>query len=147
MSVNVSELIDAPRERVWDIITDVDNWSDLISGIIDVEVLDRPAEGVIGLKWREKRVLFGKEATETMWISDAVPGQWYETMAHNHGAIYTTRVSVDDEGGKSRLSMTFTAAGTTVFSKMMSSMGFLFNGTIRKALQQDLREIRAFAER
>ena len=90
MTITVSEKINAPRERVWNLITDSDGWTDNISGIKSVEVLEKPSDGVIGLKWREKREFFGKEATETMWITAAETGHWYETNALNHGMAYTT---------------------------------------------------------
>ena len=62
MNLSVSEHINAPRERIWNVITDFDTWSDTISGIIAVEVIDKPESGVVGLKWRETRMMFGKEA-------------------------------------------------------------------------------------
>lgn len=147
MGITVEERINAPRERVWELITNPDSWQDMITGILTVNVIDRPENGVIGLKWSEKRIMFGKEATETMWISAAEPGRWYETTAENHGMIYTTRMSIDDDGSGSTLRMTFSATATTLASKLMSMLSFLFNGAIRKALQQDLADIRMAAER
>lgn len=146
MTIVVKELIDAPRHHVWNIITDADRWSDVISGIVDVEILERPTDGVVGLKWREKRVLFGKEATETMWISAAEPNDWYEVTADNHGAVYTTRMSLADVDGKTELTMAFSARPTTFAARLMSVMGFLFNGQLKKMLQQDLADIRRAAE-
>ena len=79
MMITVSEEIDAPRERIWRLITDIDSWTDTIEGIVSIEVIDRPQAGVMGLKWRETRMMFGKEAVETMWVSAAQPNDWYET--------------------------------------------------------------------
>ena len=146
MTISVSEEITAPRERIWNIITDIDTWADTIAGIVSIEVINRPKSGVVGLKWREKRVLFGKEAVETMWITAAEPNSWYETRAENHGAIYSTRLSLDDSNDKVVLTMTFSAKPTTIASKLMSVIGFMFNGTMRKMLQKDLTDIRRVAE-
>ena len=146
MTISVSEEINAPRERIWDLITDIDSWTDTISGIVSIEVINRPEAGVVGLKWRETRVLFGKEAVETMWISAAEPNRWYETTAENHGAIYTTRLSLDESNGKIVLTMAFSAKPTTIPAKLMSAISFLFNGTLRKMLQKDLDDIRQTAE-
>lgn len=147
MTITVTEEINAPREQVWRLITDIDSWMDTISGIDAIKVLNRPESGVVGLKWRETRVLFGKEAVETMWISAAEPNRWYETTAENHGAIYKTRLSLDDSNEKTALTMDFSAKPTTVVSKIMSMVGFMFNGTIRKMLQKDLNDIREVAEK
>jgi carbon monoxide dehydrogenase subunit G len=146
MTITVSQEINAPRERIWNIITDIDSWSETISGIVAIQVIDRPEAGVVGLKWQETRVLFGKEAVETMWISAAEPNRWYETTAENHGAIYTTRMSLDESNGKVILTMTFAAKPTTIAARLMSIMSFMFNGTIRKMLQKDLADVRRVAE-
>lgn len=147
MNIRVSEEISAPRERVWHLITDFDSWADTIEGILSVEVIDKPDSGVVGLKWREKRMMFGKEAYETMWISAAEPNSWYETTAKNHGMIYNTRISLDDRDDKTVLTMQFSGEPTTVPAKLMSMMSFMFNGSIRKMLQKDLEDIRQVAER
>ena len=146
MTITVSEEIDAPRERIWNVITDIDSWADTIAGIVSIEVINRPEAGIVGLKWREKRVLFGKEAAETMWISAAEPNRWYETTAENHGANYSTRLSMDDSNDKVILTMTFSAKPTTIASKLFSLIGFMFNGTMRKMPQKDLTDIRRVAE-
>lgn len=147
MTITVSEKINAPRQRVWDLITDSDVWVDTISGIKSVEVLHKPGSGIVGLKWREKREFFGKEATETMWITAAEPGHWYETNALNHGMFYTTRLSVAELDGSTTLTMTFAATPTTLLARLMMPFSMMFNGVVRKALQQDLSDIRQAAER
>lgn len=146
MKIEVSENINAPRERIWHIITDFDTWADTISNIVAVEVIDKPESGVVGLKWRETRLMFGKEADETMWITAAEPNNWYETRAENHGAIYTTRLSLEESGDSVTLTMTFSSKATTIVAKLMSIMGFAFQGTMRKLLQEDLADIRRAAE-
>ncbi|NNF51768.1 MAG: SRPBCC family protein [Gammaproteobacteria bacterium] len=147
MTISVSEKINAPRERVWTLITDPDSWAENISGIKSVEVLEKPASGFVGLKWREKREFFGKEATETMWVTSAETGHWYETNALNHGMAYTTRVSVAELGDGTTLTMTFDAKPTTLVARLMTPISMMFNGAVRKALQQDLGDIKAAAEK
>lgn len=146
MGVTVRENINAPVERVWAVITDIENAADNISAINSIKVLDRPAEGVVGLKWEEVRTMFGKEATETMWISSAEAPSWYETTAHNHGAIYNTRMGIEKTDNGSEISMQFSCKATTLGSRLMTMISFLFNGAIRKALQQDLSDIKKVAE-
>lgn len=64
--------IAASRERVWRVIADIDGAAERIRGIESIQVLERPASGLVGLKWRETRTLFGKTASEVMWIIEAV---------------------------------------------------------------------------
>ena len=146
MSVMVAENIKASRERVWEIITDIEHAAETISAITKLTVLERPAAGFIGLKWTETRVMFGKEATETMWISAAEENHWYETTAESHGSIYNSRLEIRDAGDGVELSMSFKTTPTSLFARIMSVTSFLFNGTIKKAFQQDLQDIKRIAE-
>ena len=146
MPVIVTETIQAPRERVWEIITDIEHAAGTIEAITDLTVLNRPTTGVIGLKWTETRIMFGKEAKETMWISAAEENQWYETTAESHGSIYKSRLDIRDADGAVELSMSFDATPVSFFARIMSVTMFLFQGTVRKAFQQDLRDIKRLAE-
>jgi carbon monoxide dehydrogenase subunit G len=147
MRASVAVEIAAPRPVVWSLVTDVENAGRTISAIQSVEVLERPEEGLVGLKWREKRTLFGREATETMWISAAEEGSRYTTEARSHGSIYRTEVRVEEIPGGTRLSMDIDAEPTTTGARIASLLlGWLVRGAVRKALKQDLEEIRAAAE-
>lgn len=146
MSIAVSETIRAPRARVWEIITDIENAAETISAITELTVLERPNQGLLGLKWTETRVMFGKDAQETMWISAAEDQQWYETTAENHGAIYKSRLEIRDADEGVELSMRFDATPTNFKSRIMCGMFSLFQGSAKKALQQDLKDIKARAE-
>ena len=35
-----------------------------ITNIININILNKPVDGIVGLKWEETRKMFGKEATE-----------------------------------------------------------------------------------
>lgn len=146
MAITVSETIAAPRERVWQIVTDYDHWAERITGILDVEIIEPPKSGLVGLKWKETREFFGKEATEIMWVTAAEPGHWYEVRAESHGAIYTTRVSLASLADGTTLTFQFSAQPTTLAARLMSLLSFMYNGAVRKAFQGDLADIRAAAE-
>ncbi len=148
MELSVSTEIRASPQAVWDVITDIEHSQDVISAIEGIEVLE-PATGpsIVGLKWRETRTMFGKQATEVMWITAAEPTQYYETRAESHGAIYVTRLSVDTIGDATRLAMTFRGEPVTTGAKIMWALtGFMVKGSMRKALNKDLADIRAAVE-
>lgn len=146
MPVNVSENINAPREKVWGIITDIENAANIAKAITDLQVLERPTEGLVGLKWQETRVMFGKEATETMWISNVNDGYWYETTAESHGMIYHSKLTLEEQGAQTRLTMQFKSIPQTFIAKLFNLVSFLFNGTIAKAFAADLQDIKKHAE-
>lgn len=92
--------------------------------------------------------MFGKTATEVIWVTDAVDGSHYETRAESHGSVYKTRIALQDRNGKTGLSMTFEGEPQSVGARIIWSLtGFLFKGATRKALAKDLADIKAALER
>lgn len=148
MRVTVETEIAAPRKDVWRLVTDIENAPATIHAIERVEVLERPGTGITGLKWRETRTMFGKTATEVMWVTDAVEGSHYETRAESHGSVYKTRIALHDRNGRTGLEMTFECEPQSVGAKILWGLvGFLFKGATRKALAKDLADIKAALER
>jgi len=90
MNITVAVIINGPKRKVWAAITDIENSANMLSGIIDVKIIEKPPQGLVGLKWLETRKFFGKAASETMWITEAVTNEYFCTRAENGGAVYTT---------------------------------------------------------
>ena len=147
MQCSTSIEISRPRADVWKAISDIQNAAGMISGILSLEVLENPDTGLVGFKWKETRKMFGKEATEIMWITDAAENEYYCTRAESHGSVYKTRLSLNDDGGQTRLTMAFTGEPQTMGAKVMSFfMGGLMKGSMEKELLRDLTEIKKFVE-
>jgi hypothetical protein len=91
--------------------------------------------------------MFGKESSETMWITEAVEGEYYCTRAVNQGAIYLTKMSVAETGTNMLLSTTFAGSSNSLFIKLLSSiMGLFVKKSMEKMLQADLIDIKRFIE-
>tara|TARA_B100000508_G_scaffold130948_1_gene118711 strand:+ start:4206 stop:4664 length:459 start_codon:yes stop_codon:yes gene_type:complete len=147
MELSVSVEINKPREEVWKAIVDFENCSNYIESITDLQVLEKPADTLIGFKWKETRVLFGKEATETMWITDYVENEYYQTRAESHGSIYKSWLSIEQVGDKSQLTMSFEGQAQSFFAKVFSVlMGSMMKGSMKKALLKDLNDIKGYLE-
>ena len=147
MKLNTQVVINAPREVVWNIVSDIENCKDTISAIEKIDILEKPDSGMTGLKWKEQRTLFGKTATETMWVTDSKENEFYKTRAESHGSIYETMLSLKDGGEGTLLNWEFAGSPQTFGAKLMSVlMGWMFKGSMRKALEQDLADIKAKAE-
>jgi hypothetical protein len=143
MECEARVIIASPREAVWERITDIENCADFISGIQQVRLRTKPEAGLVGLEWTETRTLFGKTATETMWITEAVEYEYYRTRAESHGAVYTSTSSLADVEGGTELTMRFGAVPVSLGAKVMALvMGRFVMGATRKALQQDLDDIK-----
>ena len=63
MVVEAQVTIKGSKTAIWAAITNIANASETISGIENIKVLEKPANGLVGLKWRETRTRFGKPAT------------------------------------------------------------------------------------
>jgi uncharacterized protein YndB with AHSA1/START domain len=147
MELSVFVEIEKPIEDVWKAIVDFENCTNYISAIVDLKIIDKPADTLIGFKWKETRIMFGKEATETMWITDYAENDFYQTRAESHGSIYISRLSLEHVGENTKLTMSFTAEAQKFFVKIMSVvMGFMMKGSMKKALVKDLNDIKNHLE-
>ncbi|MCP5006996.1 MAG: SRPBCC family protein [Planctomycetes bacterium] len=148
MIIKAQISINGSKEEVWEVITDIENSQSTITGIEKIEVLEKPTNGLVGLKWQETRTLFGKTATEIMWITDAKEKELYSTRAESHGAVYITNLVLSDQDHGTRLTIEFKGIPQTFGAKLMSViMGFFFKSATKKALMQDLVDIKAVIEK
>ena len=148
MKISVQAEINSSKEKVWQTITNFENSVNIIKGIEKIEILEKPENGIIGLKWKETRTMFGKTAVETMWITDAKENEYYETRAESHGAIYKSRIAIKEQDNKSILTMDFGGEAVSLVAKIFSTiLGFMFVGATRKAIQQDLNDIKISLEK
>lgn len=147
MRVEAQITIHGSREAVWAAITDIEHAAEIVSGIEKIEILEKPANGLVGLKWAETRLLFDKPATVEKWITDAVENEYFKTKAEDGGFIFltTNRISENSDG------MTLTGLHDTqpqgFVPKLKSMPMFLFKGVIKKAILQDLNDIKSAVEK
>ena len=147
MEVTCSRHINAPAEKVWGLMTDLESFPETVGGIESVERLDDGSGFGPGTTWRETRTLLGRTATEDMWVTDFDPGRSYVVEANSHGTEYRTSQRIESEGEGSLLTMTFSGTPTGTVSKIMSAtIGRLFAKATKKAFEQDLADIAAAAE-
>lgn len=148
MEFKTSIRIKASQEKVWSIISDIEHAKDNISAIESIEVLEPGVDGLLGLKWKETRTMFGKQATEIIWITDTTENEFYQTRAESHGAIYISKLWLAPQDGDTLLNMSFKGTPQTFGAKFMSALlGWAFKGATLKALNKDLEDIKTAAEK
>src|SRR5262245_9833014 len=137
MIVEVQVTINGSKAAIWAAITNIENASKIISGILNIEVLEKPANGLVGLKWRETRMLFGKPATAEKWITDAAENEFYKTRAEDNGFVFLSTMSISEGGGGITLTSFHETKPQGVVARFMSiAMGLFFKGVANKALLQ-----------
>ncbi len=148
MIVEAQVTIHGARAALWAAITDIEHAANRISGIEKIVIVDQPANGLVGLKWRETRILFGEPATVEKWITEASEGEWYRTEAQDSGFVFVTTKRLVKSNGSLILSESHESHPQTFAARMkMIPMSLLFKGVIRKFLLQDLNDIKAAVEK
>jgi uncharacterized protein YndB with AHSA1/START domain len=147
MIVETQVTIEGTRPKVWAAITNIENAATFISGIQKIEVLEKPANGLVGLRWRETRMYFGKPATVEMWITEAAENEYYKTRAESDGFLFLSTTSISEGSSGTVLVSCHETRPQGVVSRLKSIPMPLFKGVVKKALRQDLNDIKSAVER
>jgi hypothetical protein len=147
MIVEAQVTINGSKAAIWAAITNIENAAETISGIENIEILEKPANGLVGLKWRETRMLFGKPATAEKWITDAAENEFYTTRAEDNGFVFISTMSISESSGGITLISSHDSKPQGIVARLQSiPMGLLFKGVAKKALLQDLNDIKSAVE-
>jgi carbon monoxide dehydrogenase subunit G len=143
--ITIKKHIEAPIDTVFEAATDIPSWADRISGIQSVELLTDGPVGV-GTKFRETRIMFGREATEEMEITGFDAPRSYTTEADSHGCHYVTKMTFEPSGSGTDVQMSFNAEPQTMFAKTMAAVMKPMIGKMRDMIGKDLDELKAAIE-
>lgn len=144
-TISVSRHVNAPVERVEALLTDIEHAAEHIRGIKRVEMLTEGPFGV-GTRWRETRVMFGKEATEEMEVTEYVPQKYYAVEAESHGTRYRSVFKFEPSNGGTNVTLEFGATPISRFARAMSHLSGLMAGTVIKFIEEDLADVARIAE-
>ena len=147
MIVEAQVTINGSKAATWAAITNIENAAQIISGIEKIEIVKRPASGLVGLRWRETRMLFGKPATVEKWITEAAENEFYKTEAVDSGFLFITTQRISESGGVTTLTSSHETKPQGIAAKIKALPMFLFKGMIRKFILQDLNDIKAAVEK
>lgn len=126
--VIVERTIAAPPERVFAASSNIPQWAEVVPAITKIEMLTDGPVGV-GTRFRETRVMFGREATETMEVLEFEPPRRYLLGAESHGARYRTELRFEPDGEGTRMVFDFTGVPLTFMAKVM---GFVMKPMLKK---------------
>lgn len=148
MIVEAQVTINGSKAAIWAAITNIENAAETISGIDNIEVLEKPASGLVGLKWRETRTLFGKSATVEKLITEAAENEFYKTKTESDGFVYLCTKSISEGTDGMTLTEAHESQPQGAVARLLSiPMGFLIKGVWKKAVLKDLNDIKAAVEK
>jgi hypothetical protein len=148
--ITVTETVRAPLGRVFAAAADIPHAAEHIGAIQSIEVLTEAPEAADnhgpvgrGFVWKETRTMFGKQATETMTITEWSPPHAYTAEARSHGCHYRTTLAFHSTGPEStRITASFQGTPETFAAKVLSKLFAFMNKTIAKCLSADLRDLK-----
>lgn len=146
MIVETQISINSSKAAVWAAITDIQNATKIIKSIEKIEILHESPGNLIGLKWRETRMYFGKPAAIDKWITDAEENKFYKTKAAMDGFIFITTITISENDNSIRLTSSHETHAQNFFAKIKSLPMIFFKGMLKKAIQQDLENYKLAAE-
>jgi carbon monoxide dehydrogenase subunit G len=145
-AVSCDAHVAAPPNKVFDVFSAIDRAADRVSGIKRIERLTPSPVGV-GTRFKETRVMFGKEATEEMTFTAFDPGRGYTLGAESSGCRYIINFRFEPDGTGTRVTASFTAQPLSTMAKVMGVlMGWMMKRMLTKCLRKDMDELKAAAE-
>ncbi|WP_344419525.1 SRPBCC family protein [Streptomyces lavendulocolor] len=147
-AVTVERHIAAPRDRVWEALTDLPGMPGTLSGVTRVEVL---TEGPFrtGTRWIETRRMFGREATEEMWVTACQAPARYVVEAESRGTHYVSEFTVRETApGRTLVRMVFSARPPGGVRGLLARLlGGLGRRAVARAVERDLADVARTVER
>jgi len=146
MTVEAQITITKDKTAIWRAITNIRDAAEIISGIEKIEILNEPTNGIVGLKWRETRMYFGKPAAIDKWITDAVENEFYKTRAEMDGFIFSTVMTLSQIDDNIILTSSHETRSQGIIAKIKSLPMIFFRSMLKKTILQDLNDIKTAVE-
>lgn len=147
MIVDAQVTIQGSKAAIWAAITNIEDAAALLSGVEKIEVVTKPTDGLVGLRWRETRMLFGKPAAAEKWITEAAENEFYTTRAESDGFIFSSTIRISEGSDGITLTSSHVSEPQGLVARLMSiPMRLFFKGVAKRALLQDLTDIKSAVE-
>lgn len=146
MIVEAKVTINASRAAIWNTITNIEKTAEFMSGIEKIEVVEKPANGIVGLRWRETRMYFGKPATVEIWITDAAENEFYKTRAESDGFVFLSTMSISESSSGITLTTSHDYKPQSIAARLKPLPMFLFGGKMKKIFLKELNDIKTAVE-
>jgi len=145
MKIQARCRIAAPKSRVFEAFSDLENLAKNVTAITKIELLSTGKIGV-GSKFKETRVMFGKESSEIMEITQFVPHTNFREEARSSGMHYITDWSFSEKEGITTVTINFTGKATSIPGRIMNLIFSFMTGSMKKAFLSDMEDLKRVLE-
>ncbi|MFN0060873.1 MAG: SRPBCC family protein [Planctomycetota bacterium] len=147
LTLNLRKEIDAPLERVFAVMTDLERASEWMPNLVGIEPLT-PGKLAVGSRWRETRKMFGKAATEEFEVTGLTLNRSLElyidgAKGSSKCGEYRFKYELAPMNGRTLVTLTGEIGGGNRFWRFI---GRLFIGMFKKALMKDLLAMKQYLE-
>ena len=142
MRITVNRRIEAPVSVVFKTVADIREMSEALPHVVRYEFLTDSQVGA-GTRFRETRLMNGKEATTELDVAEFVLNDHVRMVADSHGAVWDTTFSVAEQNGGTDLTVVMDARSYKLMAKIMN---VLFKGMIAKAVERDMDLVKSYCE-
>lgn len=137
----------APIDRVFAVFTDFARAPEYVTAIRRLEILDDAAVRA-GMRFRETRVLYGRQATEELELTVFEPPTRYVVEARSHGAHFLSEFRFAAlDARTTRVTVRFEATPITFLARLFGFLSGLMMKGVREALEGDVADLKRVAER
>lgn len=138
----VTRNINASVDVVFATVSDIRQFSKALPHVVTFEFLSVVNCGV-GARFRETRLMNGKEATTDLEITEYVENDRVRMVAESHGTVWDTLFTVTSEGGSTTLTTKMDARADKLLPRVMNP---LIRGITAKAVERDMDLVKAYCE-
>jgi len=137
---SVTRTIDAPIDLVFQTVSDINHYSKAVPHIVNVEILSDIKLGV-GTRFRETRLMNGKEVTTELEVTEFVENDHIRIVADSHGTVWDSIFTVNSADSHTELLLTMDAKAYQFLPKLINP---LVKRIIIKGLEKDMDAVKTF---
>ena len=138
----ITRLIDAPIDKVFRTVADIRQFFQAIPHIVKIEFLTDKKTGV-GTRFRETRLMKGKEVATELEITEYVKNDRVRLVADSHGTIWDTVFTVRAKDTQTELTMRMDAKAHKLLPRLINP---LIKGMVKKAIIKDMDSVKTYCE-
>jgi carbon monoxide dehydrogenase subunit G len=144
-SLVLSKYIDAPPADVFSVAADFERIPAVIRGIKSIEMLTPGPIGV-GTRFRETRIMFGRESSEEMTVTAFNPPRSCTLEAYTCGAQFISDHRFTPQGSGTLLELSIRTEPRTLLAKLAAPLGVLMTGSMKKMILADMEDLKVAVE-
>ena len=140
--ITVTRSIQAPVQRVFETVADVEGFSRAVPEIQEVEFLSDIRRGV-GTRFRETRLMRGRKVVTELEVTEYEEDERVRLISDTSGVVWDSVFTVRPEADGTLLELTMEARPYKLLPKLTTP---LLKGMITKALVADMDAVKVYCE-